>query len=63
LGVGTAETVHLTEGPLVGGVAYTSTSPLSAAVVVAYADGLLVRITAPSSGDALMVANSLRAVR
>jgi len=62
LGVLTAETVHPTQGPLAGGVAYASTSPLSAAVVAAYADGLLVRITAPSTSDALTVANSLRAV-
>jgi hypothetical protein len=58
-----ARTVRPTQGPLVGGVAYVTTSALSAAVFVAFADGLLVRITAPSANDALTIANSLRATQ
>ena len=58
-----AHTVRPTHGPLVGGVAYVTTSPLSGAVFAAFADGLLVRITAPSTNDALTIANSLRATR
>jgi len=58
-----AQTVHPTRGPLVGGVAYVTASPLSGAVFAGFADGLLVRITAPSTNDALTIANSLRATR
>ncbi len=56
-----SETVHPTHGPLVGGVAYISTSRLGGAAFAAFADGLLVRITAPSTKEALAIANSLRA--
>lgn len=58
-----SHTVHPTEGPLVGGVAYVTTSPLGAAVFAAFADGLLVRITAPSTNGALTIANSLHATQ
>ena len=57
-----AETVHPTDGPLVGSVAFISTSRLGGAVLAAFADGLLVRITAPARMDALTIANSLRPV-
>ena len=55
-----SETVHPTDGPLVGSVAFVGTSRLAGAVFAAFADGLLVRITAPSAGEALTIANSLR---
>lgn len=58
-----SETVHPTHGPLVAGVAYMSTSRLGGAVFAAFADGLLVQITAPSTKDALAIADSLRATR
>ena len=50
----------LSDGALAGSDAYASTPTLSAAVVVAFADGLLVRITAPTTAEALAVASSLR---
>ncbi|MCP9487717.1 MAG: hypothetical protein MSC30_17885 [Gaiellaceae bacterium MAG52_C11] len=56
-----SETVHPTHGPLVDSVAYLSTSQLGGGVFAAFADGLLVQITAPSAGEALTIANSLRA--
>lgn len=57
-----SETVHPREGPLVGSVAYVAKPALSAAVFAAFADGLLVRITAPTTQEALAAANSLRVV-
>lgn len=54
------ETVHPSDGPLVGSVAFVSTSRLGGAVFSAFANGLLVRITAPSRTEALTIANSLR---
>lgn len=55
-----SETVELTEGPLAGSLAYVTTPSLSAAVFAAFADGLLVRITAPTTEEALATAKSLR---
>jgi hypothetical protein len=57
---GDYETVHPAGGPLTDSVAYVSKPALSAAVVAAFADGLLVRITAPTTEQALATANSLR---
>jgi hypothetical protein len=54
------ETVHPAGGPLVDSVAYVSKPTLSAAVFAAFADGLLVRITAPTTEQALAAASSLR---
>ena len=54
-----SETIDLSDGALAGSDAYASTPTLSAAVVVAFADGLLVRITAPTTAEALAVASSL----
>lgn len=55
-----SETVHPTAGPLLGSVAFVSTSRLGGAVFAAFVDGLLVQITAPSADEALAIANSLR---
>ncbi len=55
-----AETVHLTRGPLAGDQAMVSTSPLDPGLLVAFHDGLIVRVAAPSPEDAVAVASSLR---
>ncbi len=55
-----AETVHLTRGPLAGDQAMVSTSPLDPGLLVAFHDGLIVRVVAPSPADAIAVATSLR---
>jgi hypothetical protein len=60
--LGTSGTIELTAGPFAGGVANVTASPLGAAVLAAFADGLLLRVTAPSADDAIAVANSVRPV-
>lgn len=56
----TSETVRLESGPFAGGQAYVGSSPLGRAGVAAFANGLLLQITAPSMTEALEIANSLR---
>lgn len=56
----TSETVELEDGPFAGGDAYVGSSPLGRAGVAAFADGLLLQVTAPSITEALKIANSLR---
>jgi hypothetical protein len=55
-----SETVDPADGPLVGSVAHLARPALGGAVFAAFADGLLVRITAPTAEEALAAANSLR---
>jgi hypothetical protein len=53
-------TIHVQQGPLVGEPGFVTTSPLERALLVAYHDGLVVQVSAPSGAEAIAVANSLR---
>lgn len=55
-----AQTVRIAAGQLVGDDAMVSTSPLDPGLLVAFHDGLIVRVVAPSPADAIAVATSLR---
>jgi hypothetical protein len=55
-----ARTIHVQRGPLVGDPAFVTTSPIERAFLVAYHDGLLVQVSAPSAAGAIAAANSLR---
>jgi hypothetical protein len=59
--IGGGRSFELTRGPLAGALAYVTTTPLGPAGVAAFADGLLVRVTAPSAEEAIAIAESLRA--
>jgi hypothetical protein len=55
-----ARTIHVQHGPLVGDAAFITTSPIERTSLVAYHDGLLVQVSAPSAVVAIAAANSLR---
>ena len=55
--------VRLDAGALAGDSGYVSASPLHAALLTAYHRGLIVDVHAPSTREALVVANSIRAAK
>ena len=55
-----SRSIHVQRGPLVGDPAFVTTSPIERALLVAYHDGLLVQVSAPSAAGAIAAANSLR---